>query len=89
MGVKRHEWKAAHGFRKFYKSHAEQVMRPINVELTMGHDIGVSESYYKPTEREVLEDYLKAVDLLTINSDKLILQKQVLELKERAKIVNI
>jgi integrase len=85
MGVKRHEWKAAHGFRKFYKSHAEQVMRPINVELTMGHDIGVSESYYKPTECEVLEDYLKAVDLLTINSDKLILQKQVLELKEKSK----
>lgn len=26
-GVRRHEWKAAHGFRKFYKTHAEQVMR--------------------------------------------------------------
>jgi hypothetical protein len=25
-GVKRHEWKAAHGFRKFYKSRAEQVL---------------------------------------------------------------
>ena len=84
-GVKRHEWKAAHGYRKFYKSRAEQVMKPINVEITMGHDIGVSASYYKPTEREVLEDYLKAVDLLTINSDKLILQKQVLELKEKSK----
>ena len=33
----------------------------------------------------MLEDYLKAVDLLTINSDKLILQKQVLELKEKSK----
>jgi hypothetical protein len=84
-GVKRHEWKAAHGFRKFYKSRTEQIMRPINVEITMGHDIGISASYYKPTEREVLEDYLKAVDLLTINSDKLILEKQVLELKEKSK----
>jgi hypothetical protein len=28
---------------------------------------------------------LKAVDLLTINSDKVILQKQVLELKEKSK----
>jgi integrase len=84
-GAKHHEWKAAHGFRKFYKSRAEQVMKPINVEITMGHDIGVSASYYKPTEHEVLEDYLKAVDLLTINSDKLILQKQVLELKEKSK----
>lgn len=31
-GQKRHEWKAAHGMRKYYKTHAEQVMRPINVE---------------------------------------------------------
>ena len=64
---------------------AEQVMRPINVEITMGHDIGVSASYYKPTEKEVLEDYLKAVDLLTINSDKVILQKEVTELTEKSK----
>jgi hypothetical protein len=84
-GVKRHEYKAAHGFRKFYKSHAEQVMRPINVEITMGHNIGVSASYYKPQAGEVLQDYLKSVDLLTINSDKLILQKQVSELKEKSK----
>jgi hypothetical protein len=34
-------------------------MKPINVEMTMGHDIGLSESYYKPSEKEVLEDYLK------------------------------
>jgi len=84
-GMKRHEWKAAHGLRKFYKSRAEQVMKPINVEITMGHDIGISASYYKPTEHEVLEDYLKAIDLLTINNDKLVLQKQVTELKERSK----
>jgi len=84
-GVRRHEWKAAHGFRKFYKSRAEQAMKPINVELTMGHDIQISQFYYRPVEHEVLEDYLKAVDLLTINSDKLILQKQVTELKEKSK----
>ena len=81
--LRRHEWKAAHGFRKYYKSRAEQIMKPINVELTMGHSIGVSASYYKPREHEVLEDYLKATDLLTINSDSKLLQKQVEELKER------
>lgn len=63
--------------RKFYKTHAKQVMKPINVEITMGHDIGVSASYYKPTEREVLEDYLKAVELLTINGHSKLLQKQI------------
>jgi hypothetical protein len=44
-------------------------MKPINVELTMGHNIGISASYYKPTESDILEDYLRAVDLLTISKD--------------------
>jgi hypothetical protein len=83
-GTNRREWKGAHGLRKYYNSHAEQVMRPINVELTMGHDLGPSASYYKPTEKEVLEDYQKAVNLLTINGDNIILQKQVEELKEKS-----
>jgi integrase len=86
--TRRHEWKAAHGLRKFYKTRAEQIMKPINVELTMGHDIGISGSYYKPTEREILEDYLKAVDKLTINYDKLTLHKQVSELTEKSKEEN-
>jgi hypothetical protein len=43
-GVNRHEWKIAHGYRKAYKSRAEQIMKPINVEITMGHDIGISSS---------------------------------------------
>jgi hypothetical protein len=87
-GIRRHEWKAAHGFRKYYKSHAEQLMRPINVEITMGHNIGVSASYYRPTEQQVLEDYLKAAEMLTVNDDKLTLQKQVAELTEKSKEEN-
>jgi hypothetical protein len=82
-GERRHAWKAAHGFRKYYKSRAEQTMRPINVEITMGHNIGISASYYRPTEREVLEDYLKAVDLLTIHEDKIKLERKIQEIKER------
>jgi hypothetical protein len=54
----------------------------------MGHHIGVSASYYKPTECEVMEDYLKAVDSLTINGDKIVLQKQLAE-KKKLKIMNI
>ncbi|MFZ0514494.1 MAG: hypothetical protein WAM14_23015 [Candidatus Nitrosopolaris sp.] len=50
-------------------------MRSINVEIMMGHDTGLSESYYKPTRQEVLQDYLKAAPLLTINADNLILLK--------------
>ena len=67
-GKNRHEWKTAHGFRKYYKTRSEQVMRPVNVELTMGHDIGISKSYYKPSEKDILQDYVNAVDLLSINT---------------------
>ncbi|MGB8160119.1 MAG: hypothetical protein WCE93_08240 [Nitrososphaeraceae archaeon] len=71
----------AHGFCKFYKIRAEQVMRPVNVELTMGHDIGVSKSYYKPTEKEILGDYLHAVELLSIYTNNIKeLENQVKEL---------
>jgi len=83
-GSRRHEWKAAHGFRKFYKTRTEQIMKPINVEITMGHNIGVSASYYKPSESEVMEDYLKAVDSLTINGTKFRLEKEMKKLSEKS-----
>ena len=60
-------------------------MRPINVEITLGHDNGISASYYKPTENEVLEDYLKAEDILTIYGSEKKLLKQVQEMKEKNK----
>lgn len=84
-GQKRHEFKAAHGFRKFFKTHAEQVMRPINVELLMGHSIGISDSYYKPKESEVLKDYLNAVELLSLDENKNMLSKEIHNLKEKNK----
>ncbi|HXS60524.1 MAG TPA: hypothetical protein VN703_06910 [Candidatus Sulfopaludibacter sp.] len=65
-GQKRHEFKTAHGFRKFFKTQAEQYMKAANVEMLMGHDLGISKSYYKPQEKEVMDDYLKAVKNLTI-----------------------
>jgi hypothetical protein len=75
-GVRRYEWKGTHGFRKFFETHAARVMSFINVELLMGHSIGLVKSYYKPVERDVLQDYLKAIDLLTINdNNKLTFQK--------------
>jgi very-short-patch-repair endonuclease len=44
----------------------EQAMKPANVEVLMGHSIGISDSYYRPTEKELPEDYLRAVPLLSI-----------------------
>jgi hypothetical protein len=89
-GVRRHEWKGAHGYRKFFQTNATRVMSSINVEFLMGHSLGLPESYYKPTENDVLQDYLKAVPSLTINddTDKTTLKKQVAEMTEKAKEEN-
>jgi hypothetical protein len=88
-GKKRHPYQACHSLRKWFKTRCEMAgMKPINTEKLMNHSCGISDNYYRITEAELLEDYLKAVDLLTINSDKLNLQKQVLELKEKSKEEN-
>lgn len=87
-GQRRHEFQADHGFRKFFKTHAEQVMKPINVETLMGHSTGISDSYYRPNERELLEDYLKAVPELTLlaeNQQYLEIGKQAQRLSELEK----
>ena len=43
-------------------------MKPI-IEILMGHSVGISDSYYKPTETELLEDYLKSTDALTVSQE--------------------
>jgi hypothetical protein len=44
-------------------------MKPINIEKLMGHSVGISDSYYRATEHELLEDYFKAVPVLTISNE--------------------
>jgi len=58
-------------------------MKSLNVEILMGHDIGLADSYYRPSEQELLEDYTKSVDLLTIYNEKSKLEKELRELKEK------
>ena len=45
-------------------------MKPINIEKLLSHSIGISNSYYRPTENELLEDYLKVADLLIIDKQE-------------------
>jgi hypothetical protein len=69
-GKKRHEFQTDHGFRKWFKTQSEiSGMKPINVEILMGHSVGLSDSYYRATESELLDDYLKAIDFLSINEE--------------------
>ncbi|HXX97704.1 MAG TPA: hypothetical protein VEL11_11375 [Candidatus Bathyarchaeia archaeon] len=67
---RRHDF-SVHGFRKYFKTRAEQsAMKSINVEILMGHSVGISDSYYRPTENELLQDYVRATDALTISQEK-------------------
>jgi integrase len=83
-GERRHEFKMVHGFRKYFKTMAEQKMSPANVEILLNHDIGVSSSYFKPTEKQLLNDYLGVVNLLTINEENR-LSNKIIELEEKNK----
>ena len=81
-GKKRHEFQTDHGFRKWFKTQTEiSGMKPINIEILMGHSVGLSDSYYRATESELLEDYLKAIDFLTINEEN--------KLRKKVKILEI
>jgi integrase len=80
---KRHEFQTDHGFRKWFKTRCEMShMESINIAVLMNHSIGISDSYYRPTEKQIFEDYLKAVDSLTV-SDEQKLQKEVENVKEK------
>ena len=77
---KRHEFKSSHGFRKFFETRCQQAkMNHNNIKLLMDHSLGES---HKPTESELLEDYLIAVDLLTISESNR-LKQQVNVLQQR------
>jgi integrase len=79
---RRHDF-SVHGFRKFFKTKAEiGGMKPINVETLMGHSTGISDSYYRPTESELLEDYLKIADHLTIRTETTV-RAEVEQVKEQ------
>jgi len=60
-------------------------MKPINIEILMNHSTGISDSYYRATENELLKDYLKAIEDLTINNFPLKLKKQMRELADKDK----
>ena len=58
-----YEFKQVHGFRKYFKTNAERTIKTIDVEKLIGH----AESYYKPSEEYLAEQYAKIVPNLTIS----------------------
>jgi integrase len=82
-GKKRHPFQAIHSFRKWFKTRCEIAgMKPINIEKLLSHSIGISNSYYRPTDTELLEDYLKVSDLLIIDKQGK-LQKELHKYEEK------
>ena len=58
----------AHGFRKFFTTQlVNSRVNPEIREMLLGHKIGLSSAYYRPTEEEMLSEYEKAVDSLTVD----------------------
>jgi hypothetical protein len=69
-GRLRKEVKTSHGFRKFVHTNITRTKIDKEArEMLLGHSIGLSDSYYRPDANEILQEYLKAVDLLTINEE--------------------
>jgi integrase len=57
-----------HGFRKhFTKQFVDSKLNPEIREMLLGHKIGLASCYYRPTEEEMLGEYQKAIDNLTID----------------------
>jgi hypothetical protein len=84
-GKKRHPYQANHSLRKWFKTRCEMAgMKPINIEKLMNHSIGISDSYYRATENELLEDYLKSADNLAIDVESSNLRKQIDDLTSNA-----
>lgn len=75
----------AHGFRKFFTT--QLINSKVNSEIRemlLGHNIGLASAYYRPTDEEMYQEYLKAVNHLTINDENR-LRKRVDELSEKNK----
>jgi integrase len=84
---RRHDF-TVNGFRKYFKTKAEQAgMKPINIEILMGHSVGISDSYYRPTEDELLQDYSRVTDALTVSPENKL--RHELETRGRSMEMNL
>ena len=82
---KRKEVPRAHGFRKFFSTQlVEADLKTEKRWLLEGHELmGNDSSYVKITEKKLMEEYEKAIDLLTIDPANR-LRKKVTKLEVEA-----
>lgn len=77
----------AHGFRKSFTTFAHNAkMDIIKRRMLECHSVGIDEHYLKPQESDLLEEYMKGLDNLTINPENR-LRREVKMLKiEKSKV---
>jgi len=87
--TQRTELMQTHGFRKYFKTTCiNSGMNPLYSEYVMGHRSGLTKSYLKPTDTELLEGndkalgYVSAINDLAIN-EEFRLRKKVDELTKK------
>lgn len=79
----RHRTPATHSFRKLCNTAlVKSGVKPLVVELLLGHNIALQANYLRLTDEELAQEYIKAIDDLTISQEKQ-LQEQVDELQTK------
>ncbi|MGD1837527.1 MAG: tyrosine-type recombinase/integrase [Nitrososphaeraceae archaeon] len=61
-----------HGFRKIFNTKCIEARINYNIkEMLMGHktSLGLDRNYYRPSDSELLDEYIKVVDSVTINEE--------------------
>jgi integrase len=77
---KRNSVMRTHGFRKFVNTtFINAKLNDTRRNMLLGHSTELDESYYRPKADDLLEEYLKAVDMLTIDEEHR-LRRQVAQL---------
>ena len=86
---RRHEVMQSHGLRKFFDTTATKGgLNPLYTEMLMGHKIGLTGAYFRPTPTDILEGndkmlgYISVMDALTINEENRLKTENV-KIKQR------
>lgn len=89
-GQKRYDFKSSHGFKKYFTTYCESAgVKESFVQFFTDHKEGSQASYRKPPVELALQEYLKAVEKLTvIDNNSASMQKQVTELTEKSEQQN-
>jgi integrase len=89
-GKKRNVIARAHGFRKFATTNLIRAkINPEAWEMLLGHSISLTGAYYRPGDDEILQEYVKAIDLLTINIENRLRHELVKEQSKQDAIIDM